>query len=203
MKLSAEPKAAEVANVEVGVGHRLKVLRTSLGFTLKELALRAACSESLLSKIENGRASPSIAMLHRIAVALRTTVSDLFGNAGGKRSASVVLPAGSRPLVRMGDDLNPLDGVLVERLTPPDAGAMLQADVYVIPPGCGSGGVLQHEGEEMGLVLEGSIELVVAGEVCLVKAGDSFVFKSTLPHSFINRGVKAARVVWVNTPPSF
>lgn len=34
-------------------------------------------------------------------------------------------------------------------------------------------------------------------------AGDSFMFQSELPHAYNNPGETAARVLWVNTPPTF
>ena len=36
-----------------------------------------------------------------------------------------------------------------------------------------------------------------------LKAGDSFFFRSELPHSYRNPGDIEARVLWVNTPPTF
>jgi len=46
--------------------------------TLALVAKKAACSESMISKIENGRALPSLAMLQGIAIALEISMSDLL-----------------------------------------------------------------------------------------------------------------------------
>ena len=54
----------------VRLGARLRLARQMRGMTLKALADAANCSESLLSKIENGKASPSLPMLHRLVEAL-------------------------------------------------------------------------------------------------------------------------------------
>ena len=45
---------------------RLRLARQMRGMTLKALADMAGCSESLLSKIENGKAYPSLPMLNRL-----------------------------------------------------------------------------------------------------------------------------------------
>ncbi|KSV74476.1 hypothetical protein N182_27935 [Sinorhizobium sp. GL2] len=195
--------ADELARSEIDglMGQRIKALRLETGLTLKALSLKAQCSESLLSKIENGKVSPSISTLHRIAAALTTNIAELV--AEEPAIVPVVMSADQRQLVRFGSEIDPLQSVLIERLTPLVSGSMLQADIYIVPAGCGSGGVLQHEGEEMGFVLEGEIEIMIADETYTAKKGDSFTFKSHLPHSFINNSDAPARIIWVNTPPTF
>ena len=51
--------------------------------------------------------------------------------------------------------------------------------------------------------LEGEFELTVDGTTYSLKAGDSFFFRSELPHSYRNPGAIEARVLWVNAPPTF
>ena len=182
-------------------GRRIKARRLETGLTLKSLALKSRCSESMVSKIENGKVSPSISILHRIAAALETNIAELV--AEDRTMTPVVMRADQRQLVRFGCEIDPLQSVLIERLTPTFSGSMLQADIYIVPVGGGSGGILQHEGEEMGFVLEGEIEISIADEKYIARKGDSFTFRSHLPHSFVNNGDCAARVIWVNTPPTF
>ena len=55
----------------MNLGVRLRHARLVAGLTLLQLAQKASCSESLISKLEHGTASPSLAMLHRLAVARR------------------------------------------------------------------------------------------------------------------------------------
>ena len=59
------------------LGVRLRHARLVSGYTLLQLAQKAGCSESLISKLERGLASPSFAMLHRLAVALDTNIAAL------------------------------------------------------------------------------------------------------------------------------
>ena len=70
-------------------------------------------------------------------------------------------------------------------------------------PGGNSGGVLQHEGEECGYVLDGRLELCVGSKKYSLSRGDSFFFPSTVPHTYRNPGKVKARIVWINTPPTF
>jgi len=59
-------------------GRRIRHARLMKGYTLRQLADVVECSESMISKLENSRLSPSLAMLHRLADALDTTVPDLL-----------------------------------------------------------------------------------------------------------------------------
>ena len=43
---------------------------------------------------------------------------------------------------------------------------------------------IKHEGEEVGTVLDGEVELEYDGETYLIKAGESYVIDTTIPHKF-------------------
>ena len=58
-----------------------------------------------------------------------------------------------------------------------------------------------HNGEEGGVVLEGSITINVDGTEHRLQEGDSFKFASTRQHSFCNRGSGTALVLWINSRP--
>ena len=91
----------------------------------------------------------------------------------------------------------------MERLIPYDAAHLLQGNIHIVSPGGGSEGMLSHEGEEVGFVIEGTLELTVGNETYTLEAEDSFSFRSELPHSYRNPGTVPARVIFINTPPSF
>ncbi len=63
---------------EVDLGARIRALRLRQGLTLRELAARAGVTESFLSQVERGVASPSIASVQRIARALGHSIARLF-----------------------------------------------------------------------------------------------------------------------------
>ena len=93
--------------------------------------------------------------------------------------------------------------IRLERLTPYAEGQVLDGNIHVVAPGATNGGEIKHVGEEVGFVLEGEFELTVGSKTYRLKAGDSFFFRSELPHSYLNTGTKTARVLWVNSPPTF
>jgi transcriptional regulator with XRE-family HTH domain len=185
----------------VRIGIRLRHARLTKGMRLHDLADRAGCSESFLSKVENDRQLPSLATLHRIVAALETNVSALFADADDGQPVSV-LRSGNRPMIRTDPEWQG-KGVVLERLLPNRKGVLLQANIHHVAPHSSSHGLIEHEGEELGFVLDGSIELSVNNVVYRLGAGDSFFFASHLLHGYRNPEDRPARILWVNTPPSF
>lgn len=61
-------------------GKRLKGIRTELGFSQLQLALRAGVSKAYLSDLERGKRNPSLSTLHRIEEALGLPLSLLLSD---------------------------------------------------------------------------------------------------------------------------
>jgi transcriptional regulator with XRE-family HTH domain len=182
---------------EIRIGPKLKQVRSLRGLTMRELAETAGCSESLLSKIENSKANPSVATLHRLALALGTNIGAIFP--GGDGAERVVSSPQDRPSFTTQDG-----GIRIERLVSTQGIHLLSGYIHWIRPGAGyEGEVVQHQGEELGLVLEGEIELTVDRIAYRIRAGGSFHFRSELPHGYRNCGAEPARIIWVSTPPTF
>jgi mannose-6-phosphate isomerase-like protein (cupin superfamily) len=74
----------------------------------------------------------------------------------------------------------------------------------VMPPGSDTGkDMLQHEGEEGGVIIQGEIELTIANQVRVLGPGDAYYFESKTPHRFRNVGKTEAVLVSANTPATF
>ncbi|MBT4889724.1 MAG: cupin domain-containing protein [Rhodospirillales bacterium] len=176
------------------IGNRLRTQRRSLRMTLREVATSVGCSESMISKIEADKANPSLATLHKIVAALGTNMAHLFG----ETADCTVFQAGDRPVISFDGQM-----VKLERLVPDAPDRMLQANIHIIDVGGSSQGRISHEGEEMGYVLQGSIELTVGDSKHHLAPGDSFIFRSEQEHHYRNTGKETARLLWVNTPVTF
>jgi transcriptional regulator with XRE-family HTH domain len=182
---------------EIEIGTNLRFMRRLRSLTLKEVASASGCSESLLSKIENGHVTPSLKMLQRLTHALGLTVGQLFAQEADPDN--VVM----RAATRVAFDTSEGGKGRIEPLAPHSGGHLLECHLHYFAPGTESGGDITHDGEEFGFVLDGEIELRVAGRRYVASAGDSFSYRSEQPHSFRNSGTKEARVLWINTPPTF
>ncbi|QZY97645.1 cupin domain-containing protein [Pantoea dispersa] len=182
------------------LGMRLRHARLVQEMTLKQLAQKVECSESLLSKLENEAASPSLAMLHRLAKALDTSIADLMAEEWAAEQP--VLKTEQRNRKRF-LQRSKKGGIELENLTWQHKGGLLQGNIHIIEPGVASDGLIEHQGEEMGYVLEGKLELRLGEDTWVLEQGDSFYFPSHIPHGYHNIGSAVARVLWVNTPVTF
>ena len=126
-----------------------------------------------------------------------------------ERAANALMEVGmehklvQRPSDRMrvaGDALRGGKGVSYERLVPLAAGNLLEANIHIVEPAGEKTDAITHQGEAVGYLLEGEIELVIDGTTYRMSAGDSFFFKAYLTNSYRNVGKTAARIIWVNTP---
>jgi len=185
--------------LEATLGFRLRRARRETGATLKQIAKDAGCSESILSKLENNKVQVSLALLRDICRAVNLTMGELF--APGDIS-NVLTKAGEREIVKLSRPRLGTDSYL-ECLIPRNRKSALQGNIHVMPPGAGSLGTITHEGEEVGYILCGIIELNIGGQTYLAQEGDSFHFRSEIPHGYKNVGNTEARILFVNSPPTF
>ena len=175
------------------IGGRLLRLRQQEGLTLTEAARKAGISPSYLSAIERNQANPSVATFQKLAQLYKTNVLSFFGDQeGGLRLV--------RPRDRKA--LEPHPGVRIEQLVL--GRALMEAQLWYIAPGAGSGGSYHHEGEEFIYVLRGTLEIWLDEvERYSVGPGDCLYFESTHAHRWENKGKTETVLLWINTPPTF
>ena len=67
-----------MATTREKLGKKIQRLRKSLGFTQEELAEKINISRTHMGHIEQGRKSPSIKVMERLARILKVKLGDLF-----------------------------------------------------------------------------------------------------------------------------
>jgi transcriptional regulator with XRE-family HTH domain len=182
--------------LEADIGSRIKSLRQSNHLTLRQLADKVGCTDAYLSQIENGRVSPSIASLKRIAGALQSKITDFFVES--QDDDPVVLRPDQRVTLSL-DRWN----ARIQSLVINPKNKRMHPFFTTIEPGGGSHGLYSHVGEEFGIVLKGQLEIDLDGAIHLVKQNESFYYNSSQPHSWTNPGNEETVVVWVISPPTF
>jgi transcriptional regulator with XRE-family HTH domain len=190
--MSVEPELT-VADGEVGP--RLRQLREQKAMSARQVADLAGVSAAYLSRLENGRVSPTVATLARLVAAMGETMSTLFQEPAG--SHENVVRRGERHLMRS-------RGVLDSQVTPGWA-TRLEILESLVEPGQGSSGRLHtHAGdEECVLVLEGELDLWLGEEKHRLHTGDSATFDCRTPHRWWNPSTARSRVLWIITPASY
>jgi len=178
------------------IGHKLKRLRMSSSLTQEELASRSDLSKGFISQIENDAASPSIATLEDILEVLGTTPNEFFSDLDDREK--VVYQKNDRLLT---PDSN--EKVQIELLIPGSGNKKMDPVVVTIKPGEETFKDPSHEGEELGFILQGKIELNLNDKIFAMKKGECFYFSADKKHSIINTGKETAKILWVVTPPIF
>ncbi|WP_300357168.1 cupin domain-containing protein [Fusobacterium sp.] len=180
------------------IGERIKKKRNEKNFSLRELASKVDLSASFLSQIEQGKASPSIENLKKIANYLEVKVSYLIEEED-ESLGSFHIKREDRKFVESIDSKTS-----IALLTSSKIEKNMEPIMYEIKPGGESGrGFFNHNGEEFVYIMEGSLDIYIEDQLTTLNEGDSFYFKSTLNHRFKNNGKKLTKAIWVVTPPTF
>lgn len=176
------------------VGLRLKTLREKLGLSQRTLARMAGVPSSTISLIESARTNPSVGSLKRILDAAGSSLADFF-SFDLKLEDKVFFAAHELSEISRGEVSYRQVGL---------GKSALQILYERYRPGADSGRVLlTHEGEEGAIIIQGELLVTVGDQTRTLKAGDAYLFPSTLPHRFRNTGDIDCIVVSACTPPTF
>jgi len=180
------------------VGARLQSIRRLKGLSQRELAKRAGVTNSTISMIEKNSVSPSISSLKKVLGGIPMSLVEFFSiDFEQENTTQVVYRANELTDLCSGA----VTMKLVGKAHPSRALAFLD-ETY--PPGADTGAeMLNHEGEEAGVLVEGQLELTVGSEIYILESGDSYYFESNKPHRFRNPFDKPARLISATTPANF
>jgi transcriptional regulator with XRE-family HTH domain len=175
------------------VGARVKSLREAMDLSLRDLAERSGVSAPMLSQVERGDTSPTLAVAEKIAAGLELTLSQLL-RLDEDRHVVIVRAGEGRTRRRRGHRL--------EELSPPLPGQRADVSVHTLVPGAATGGPgdppLHEPGSrETAVVLAGVVDLFIDGRRHELAGGDSVTFDADLPHHFENNGSGEARFIAV------
>ncbi|AYD03509.1 transcriptional regulator (plasmid) [Neorhizobium sp. NCHU2750] len=183
------------------MGERIRALRRERSLSLMDIAQRTGYSVGYLSQIERGLSSPSLRTMVALGEAFGIGLSGLFSrgaSASEGDSDGVVVRASERG--RMDLWRTGIDKAI---LTPHDEAFGL--DLYLMkiaPGGFSDEDFFAHSGEEAGVVIEGTMELNVAGSSWMLQTGDSFRFASNRPHRYRNpSSTLPTQVLWATHTP--
>ncbi len=203
--VSAAELTGQLDEAAIELGRKIRSIRQQSGMTLQRLAHAAGVSQSLVSQVERGLASPSITTLRRIAAALDVPIAALFMG-GAEASNGETDRFGRRVVVRRNERKGlrvPRSKVVYELLTP-DLNRRIEFLEIVYEPGSVTHPTpMSHPGEENAVCLEGSVVVTIDGQEFVLNEGDSISFDSGRPHQAENRTSKRAVLISAITPPAF
>jgi transcriptional regulator with XRE-family HTH domain len=181
---------------DVNIGALLRQVREARGLSQRQLAKRAGISNASISLIESNAVNPSVGALKRVLDAMPIGLSEFFAmNEGEPRKV----------FYRAGELMEIGRGAVSYRQVGTDLrGRSLQMLAERYAPGADSGKILlQHQGEECGIVIRGALEVSVGADRAVLGPGDAYYFDSREPHRFRNLGPDPCELVTACTPPSF
>ena len=170
----------------IHIGPRVRALREAMSLSLRDLAERSGVSAPMLSQVERGETSPTLAVASRIASGLDLSLSQLLRL---DESSTVTIVRGDER--RRGGSAR--SGHRFEVLTAPLPGQRAELSRHVLAPGASTGGPgdpPMHEpgSREIALVQNGPVALLIDGERHELQTGDCVTFDADLTHHFENHG---------------
>jgi len=183
---SIKMRAARTSDdaIVVEVGSRVKRLRTEAGLTLEEFAEQSGVSRAMLSKVERGEKSPTLAIIVRIAKGLNVSMSTLMG-AEPDPAQVVVIRKANRLAFK-----DPETGFERHNLSPTHLDNDLEFLLHRIPSGESSGELPPYRvpTEKYLIVHEGQLTVQSGDAHYVLETGDSFYFDVRDTYRFINAG---------------
>lgn len=165
--------------LSLSLGWEIRSLRLSLSMSAKDLAAKAGVSTGMISKLETGQVTPSLATLLAVAKALNVPVARLFVGQE-KRADYSLVRAGDGIHVRRGGSRKGFDYRLL--------GHLLSGEKYIEPylieisdeaaPSPG----FQHTGIEFMYMLSGRMTFRYSEDLIDLAPGDSVVFDANSVH---------------------
>jgi transcriptional regulator with XRE-family HTH domain len=174
------------------IGAKVAKARSERGWSLQQLAQRAGLSAAAIHKIEKSGMTPTIATLMKIAAALGKSVGFFIEEGDALRPVTVVR-ADERSRLYTSKQ-----GLVLENISGRYGPFYLAGAEATMEPGADSGEEpMVHPGEELALVLEGTVAFTIDGEEHLLEEGDSIHFRTSVAHAWRNAGTDVARLIWL------
>ena len=183
----------DVGSVSERVGRQLRSMRKARRFSIRMLAEASDLSVNTLSLIENGKTSPSVGTLHKLAESLEVPITAFFEQEIPKRRI-VHQKAGERQQLVFPQGQ-------VERLSAgmPNVGS--EPFIARLEPGATSGETpIVFPGREFIYCLEGHITYTIEGEKYPLAPGDSLIFDAYTPHTWLNTASTSSCALLVLCP---
>jgi transcriptional regulator with XRE-family HTH domain len=165
--------------LEVAIGREVRAFRKDLDMTVMELARAAGLSTGMLSKIENGAISPSLATLQALSRALQVPVTAFFRRFEEERDATFVRAGKGLKIERRGTRAGHQYELLGH-----STGGRVSVEPYLITLTEQSDvfPLFQHSGVEFIYMLEGEVGYRHSDKTYVLEPGDSLYFDADAPH---------------------
>jgi transcriptional regulator with XRE-family HTH domain len=175
------------------MGARVREFRAKSNLSLSELADQSGVSRAMLSKVERGEKSPTLAIIWRISIGLGISISELMG-AAPDASEVALIPFSQRMVF-----IDPESGFERHVLSPQHIDRPVEFVLHKIPPGKSSGVLSNYKvpTEKYLVVVAGTLTVQIGENRHTIKRGDSFYFEIKEAYKLVNEGATACEYYMV------
>ncbi|MBS0565498.1 MAG: helix-turn-helix transcriptional regulator [Proteobacteria bacterium] len=168
-------------NLETAIGRAVRAFRRQKAMTVADLSKHTSLSIGMLSKIENGITSPSLATLQSLAHALSVPITAFFRRFEERREVMHVKAGHAvemeRAGTRSGHQYN-----LLGHIGANASGVIVEPYMITLTESSDVFPTFQHDGIELLYFLEGEVEYRHGDQTFLMQPGDSLFFDADAPH---------------------
>ena len=179
------------------IGAVIKHNRELCGFSLKVLAKRTELSASYISQIENGKVSPSLSSLVRIADVLGTTIQGLFEEVSNQNESPVI----RKDDRRLASSLD--EGIHISFATNSVLSKIMEVAVVKLEVNAQTGdnaASYKRFGSQVMYVTKGKVEARLKDNTYILNKGDSLNMNSDDPHAVRNIHSRESEVIFFVVP---
>jgi len=180
-------------NILSKLGEKIKSIRKGKGIKIKQLSTRSGLTESSISMIENGKISPSITTINKIAMALSVHPIEFFEIE--KHKKWIVTRKGEREKMLFDNSDNKLEFLIKDKKD-------YRNEIFISYLGANQKSFdeyITHDGFKFGYVLSGSVDVELGNERVRVNEGDTIFFEAIIPHLWKSADNKESSTLWVVT----
>lgn len=175
------------------LARRIRETRKSKGLSLEATSRLSGVSRSMLSQIERGESSPTIATLWNLTRALQVDFAGLLDEGDTGSAIKEIMRANRTPTIDSQGE-----GCTIRILSPPEQAGQLE--VYEIA--FAKNGALLSEPHRQGCiehlsVLEGTLRVTAGDDRAEISSGDTLRYAADTPHSIRTNGQKAKALLIV------
>jgi transcriptional regulator with XRE-family HTH domain len=171
--------SAETRFLEEAIGREVRRFREKLGLTISELAKASGLSAGMLSKIENGATSPSLASLQALSKTLQVPFTALFKSYEEIRDATFVKSGQGLTIERRGTRAGHQYQLLGHSTHGP---VMVEPYLITLTHETDVFPTFQHPGMEFLYMLEGNVVYRHGDKTYDMHPGDALFFDAEAPH---------------------
>lgn len=180
--LKPEPdQAKSIEDIPPEMGVRIKKAREGLGLSLFDMYLRTNISVDQLSQIEEGKISPPLGAVIKLAKALDLTIDHLISGEEGE-DYTIVRKADRKVISRYDPKREKHYGYEYESLAPHKTDKHMEPFLVTLEPSETAEERSSHDGQEFIFVLQGKMEVRLREAIHILEPGDSIYYDSTVPH---------------------